>query len=131
MKFEKLFEPTKIGQLVIKNRMAMAPMGTFGLMDVEGGLTQRAIDYYTERAYGGVGLIITGAARVTEIEPRFGRFFVSGKTLPSIGELVESVHYHGARIMVQLTAGQGRVLGGPLIDQGATPVSASAIPCFW
>jgi len=100
-------------------------------MDVEGGLTQRAIDYYTERAYGGVGLIITGAARVTEIEPRFGRVFVSGKTLPSIGELVESVHYHGARIMVQLTAGQGRVLGGPLIDQGATHVSASAIPCFW
>jgi len=131
VKFEKLFEPTKIGKMVIKNRIAMAPMGIFGLTDVEGGLTQRAIDYYIERAYGGVGLIITGVARVTEIEPRFGRFFVSAKTLPSIGELVESVHSHGAKIMVQLTAGQGRALGGPLIDQGATPVSASATPCYW
>jgi 2,4-dienoyl-CoA reductase-like NADH-dependent reductase (Old Yellow Enzyme family) len=28
MKFEKLFDPVKVGKAVIKNRIAMAPMGT-------------------------------------------------------------------------------------------------------
>jgi 2-enoate reductase len=131
MQFKKLFEPIGIGKLLIKNRIAMAPMGTFGLVDPEGSLTPRAIDYYAERAYGGVGLIITGVARVTELEPRFGRFFVSPRTLPSLGELAESVHYFGARIFVQLTAGVGRVLAGSLIDRGAGPVSASVVPSYW
>ena len=104
MQFQKLFEPIRIGRVLSKNRIAMAPMGTFGLVDHEGGLTQRAVDYYTERAFGGVGLIITGVTRVTDMEPRFGRFFLSPRTLPSLGELAESVHYYGARIFVQLTA---------------------------
>jgi len=131
MQFQKLFEPIRIGWVLSKNRIAMAPMGTFGLVDHEGGLTQRAIDYYTERAFGGVGLIITGVARATDMEPRFGRFFLSPRTLPSLGELAESVHYYGARIFVQLTAGQGRALAGTLIDKGTEPVSASAVPSYW
>lgn len=131
MYYQKLFEPIRIGNVLSKNRIAMAPMGTFGLVDHEGGLTQRAIEYYTERAFGGVGLIITGVARVTDMEPRSGRFFVSPKTLPSLGELAESVHYYGARIFVQLTAGHGRVLAGTLIDKGIQPVSASAVPSYW
>lgn len=38
----------------------MAPMGPLGLGDSEGGWNQRGIDYYTRRAQGGTGLIITG-----------------------------------------------------------------------
>ena len=55
-----LFEPVTIGSCTIKNRFAMAPMGPLGLGDAEGGFNQRGIDYYTERAKGGTGLIITG-----------------------------------------------------------------------
>jgi 2,4-dienoyl-CoA reductase-like NADH-dependent reductase (Old Yellow Enzyme family) len=42
----------------------MAPMGAFGLVDNEGCYSQRAIDYYVERAKGGTGLIITSITKV-------------------------------------------------------------------
>ena len=60
MRYKNLFTPVKIGSLTIKNRFAMAPMGPLGLSDSQGGFNQRGIDYYTERAKGGTGLIITG-----------------------------------------------------------------------
>ena len=63
-KFASLFEPVSIGTCVMKNRFAMAPMGPLGLGDAEGGFNQRGIDYYTERAKGGTGLIITGVTFV-------------------------------------------------------------------
>jgi len=59
MNYKKLFTPVKIGKCELKNRYAMAPMGPLGLSDSEGGWNQRGIDYYTERAKGGAGLIIT------------------------------------------------------------------------
>ncbi|MBQ2504334.1 MAG: 2-enoate reductase, partial [Lachnospiraceae bacterium] len=69
MKYPRLFEPVKIGKLEIKNRYAMAPMGPLGLGDCEGGWNDRGIDYYTRRAQGGIGLIITGVTfSDTEVE---------------------------------------------------------------
>lgn len=98
MKFDKLFEPIAIGQVPIKNRVAMAPLGAGGFWDLDKGtLWQRALDYYAERAYGGVGLIITGATTGP----------TSFDALSSYGELAESAHYYGAKIFVQLTPGGG------------------------
>ncbi len=69
-RYRKLFEPIQIGSVEIKNRIAMAPMGILGLLNVNGTLGPRALDYYRERARGNVGLIITGIFRVeNEIEP--------------------------------------------------------------
>ena len=132
IKFQKLFEPIKIGSVLIKNRIAMAPMAIAGLVSPDGSPAQRAIDYYTERAIGGVGLIISSVTRVEDkIEPRGPLPFVSPVTVYSFGELAESVHYYGARLFVQLTAGAGRVLPGVVIDRGVEPVSASANPAYW
>ncbi len=108
MKFEKLFEPVAIGKVTIKNRIAMAPMGIVGLVERYGGLTQRAIDYYAERAFGSVGLIITGVTKATEMEP-IPAPFINPSNLVSFAELAESVHYYGTKIFVQLTAGFARV----------------------
>ena len=60
MDYKALFTPARIGKVRLKNRFAMAPMGPLGLADAQGGFNQRGIDYYTERAKGGTGLIITG-----------------------------------------------------------------------
>ena len=57
--YPKLFEPVSIGKVSLKNRIAMAPMGIIGLTNLDGNPGERAIDYYIERARGGVGLIIT------------------------------------------------------------------------
>ena len=65
MKYEKLFTPIKIGNVEIKNRIAMAPMlMDFGQFD--GRTTEMLMDYYEERAKGGTGLIITEITRVND-----------------------------------------------------------------
>jgi len=41
-KFDKLLEPIKIGQVEVKNRIAMAPMAVFRLVGPDGNLSERA-----------------------------------------------------------------------------------------
>jgi len=67
--FKILFTPISIGPVWIKNRIAMAPMGLVGMVESDGSINRRIIEYYVERVRGGVGLIITGLTRVeNEIE---------------------------------------------------------------
>jgi 2,4-dienoyl-CoA reductase-like NADH-dependent reductase (Old Yellow Enzyme family) len=55
--FPKIFEPAFLGPLEVRNRLIMAPMGT-RLANENGGISPWQIDYYAERAKGGVGAII-------------------------------------------------------------------------
>jgi 2-enoate reductase len=130
--FAKLLEPIKIGKMEMKNRIAMAPMGIGGLLNPDGSPGLRALDYYLERARGGVGLIITGVFRVeNEVENFPGLSArVTPQALCAFTELAEAVHALGTKIFVQLTAGFGRV-AIPMRLQGNQPVSASAIPYYW
>ena len=59
-----LFSPFNIGRLKLKNRVVLPPMGTC-LGDINGAVTQKLLDYYVERAKGGVGLIIVENTLVT------------------------------------------------------------------
>ena len=129
----KMFEQGRIGKMVLKNRLAMAPMGTAGLADIDYGYSQRLIDFYAARAKGGVGMIISGAAVVnTDLEagitaqlPRL----TSPAYMGRLKELCDAVHHYGAKIAIQVTPGFGRVNfthANPI-----QPISASAVPCFW
>lgn len=131
----KMFTGTQIGKLKIKNRLAMAPMGAFGLVDEYGCFNQRGIDYYAERAKGGLGLIVSSVCKVentvdsvingllpcTDTDPV--RFVLTGS------ELTERVHNYGTKIFLQLSMGFGRVLSPHMATK--PPVSASAVPNFW
>jgi len=133
MKYHKLFQPIKIRNLEIKNRLAMAPMGTFlGHIDNLGVPTKRWVDYYTERAKGGVGLIITGLFSVeNEIDKKLSYCpLISRGVLSPFGELAEAAHALNSKVFIQLTAGYGRV-GHPMILSDQQPVSASEIPYYW
>ncbi len=136
--FSKLFEPVQIGKVRIKNRIAMAPMGILNppMVNPDGSPTQRTVDYYVERAKGGVGLIITGAHKVeNEIDVvRLGFAPIISPAIRSpYGELSEAVHSLGAKIFIQLTPGVGRVLMPRHVDPTgrSKPVSASPIPNYW
>ena len=64
MLLKKLFEPARIGKLWIRNRTVMSPMlKNYGNRD--GSVTQKYIDYFVERARGGVGLIMTEATYIS------------------------------------------------------------------
>ncbi|MCQ4764913.1 FAD-dependent oxidoreductase [Cloacibacillus evryensis] len=135
MKKKKLFAPIKICGVEVKNRLAMAPMGAFGLVDEYGCFNQRGIDYYSERAKGGTGLIISSVCKVentvdavtngllpcTDIDPT--RFVLTAS------ELTERVHSYGCKIFLQLSMGFGRVLSPHMATKH--PVSASAVPNYW
>jgi len=128
-KYQKLFESASMGSLRAKNRLIMAPMGT-RLSSEVGGVTQRQIDYYAERAKGGVGAIIT---EVTCVDHPVG---LTGPTNLSLhdnafiaghNELVEAVQTYGAKIFCQLVHA-GRQTR-PASIKGMQPVAPSAIPC--
>lgn len=134
--YEYLFQPIKIGKVEVKNRISMAPMGAFGLVDNEGCYSQRAIDYYVERAKGGTGLIITS---ITKVENKLDKVVSGiipvvsenpGRFLMTSAEMTERVHAYGSKIFLQLTMGFGRS-GVPGALLTAAPVSASAIPNYW
>ncbi|MCI2048565.1 MAG: FAD-dependent oxidoreductase [Lachnospiraceae bacterium] len=136
MKYANLFTPVKIGKLELKNRFAMAPMGPLGLSDCEGGFNQRGIDYYTARAKGGTGLIITGVTfSDCEVEkPSFPncpnstynpvQFVRTGR------EMTERIHAYGAKIFLQMSGGFGRVTIPTNLGE-FPPVAPSAIPHRW
>jgi len=121
----KLFEPGKIGTMELKNRILMAPMGIGALAEPDGRLSERAIEYYTARARGGAGMIITGFTFVdVEIEKKVKKglgLFVRADHpvhIQPFSELADAVHDFGARLCVQLTAGLGRVAYGGVMRGG-------------
>jgi len=123
--FKKLFEPGTIGTMHLKNRIVMMPMGNGFMESPDGGFSQRTRDYFEARAKGGTGLIMTGSTlmtRVTESEPRkaISTLFLDNTYVGGASETVDAVHRHGAKICIQLTAGDGR-----LWTWGPTPVSSS------
>ena len=135
MSRNKLFEPIKIGRVEVKNKIAMAPMGVFGLCNDDGTYNQRAVDYYVERAKGGTGLLITSITKVeNEIDktvmPAFPCVTINPiKFVETASEMTERVHAYGTKIFLQLTMGFGRS-GAPVL-MAKPPVSASAVPNYW
>jgi 2-enoate reductase len=131
----KLFQPGRIGSLIIKNRIVMAPMFCMGMASPsqELGYSQRGIDYYVARARGGTGLIITGIMCPNEkIEKSWGYPLVdSPKAILWLNELAEAVHDYGAKIFVQYSTGFGRQgPPNPSLPHGGL-VAPSPIPSFF
>ena len=64
MAFEHTLSPWKIGNVEIKNRMCVSPMGSGEVLETVGyggAFTDRGIRYYEERARGGFGAIFLPA----------------------------------------------------------------------
>ena len=136
MKYLELFTPISIGKVQMKNRFAMAPMGPLGLADAQGGFNQRGIDYYTERAKGGTGLIITGVT--------FSDCTVEMQSMPNCPnstynpvhfvrtgrEMTERIHAYGSKIFLQMSGGFGRVTIPTNLGE-FPPVAPSPIPHRW
>jgi len=125
----KMFESAHLGPLQVKNRLVLVPVTTC-LASETGGVTQPLIDYYAERAKGGVGTIIT---EVTCVDYPLGVTASINLTLHDnsyVGGhnfLTEAVHTYGTKIFCQLEhAGRQTT---PSSIKGLQPVAPSAIPC--
>ena len=110
-KYEALFTPWKIGNVEIKNRIVMCPMGgtsLFGWMEHTGNHFDReAARFFIEKAKNNVGLIIPGIA---PIKSTFMNqwLYQNKKMFEELKVFMDEIHGYGARLFVQITAGMGR-----------------------
>lgn len=133
--YAPLLQPGHIGKLLLRNRIALAPMGdNFGGLD--GHATERAQAYYEERARGGAGLIILGTTAVSwpsgTSEPH--QLGISkDEFIATLAAVVRGVHQHGAKIAIQINhsgkvaandRAQGREMWVPSVPPELPPIAA-------
>jgi len=148
--YEPLFQPWKIGNVEIKNRIVMTSMGgtsIFGWMEPN-HFDEEAAKFLLERAKNNVGLILPGIAPISDI--LFGNWLYQGQgKYKKLKEFMKEFHKTGAKMFVQLTAGFGRSLAindimikalhnkalgtvmKPILDVSYLTASASATPNRW
>ena len=151
-KYESLFTPWKIGNVEIKNRIVMCPMGgtsLFGWFELTGcGFDKEAAKLFLERANNNVGLIIPGIAPLRDTF--WGKWlWQNPKMFKELKEFMDEIHKTGAKLFIQLTAGMGRswaitelvgplhknkftrALIKPVLDTSHELASPSAQPARW
>jgi len=121
--FMKLFEPIEIGGVRVKNRIVM-PAGETHFEAPDGGVTDRLLEFYRERARGGVGLAIVGLAK---IEGHFmgGLAAHDDKYIPDLAKVANIFHQHDVKCALQL-GHPGRYEVS--FDPSRQPVAPSPIP---
>lgn len=124
--FAKLFDPIMVGEVLLKNRIVMAPMAT-NLATKEGHVTDELMSYYVERARNEVGLVIIES---TCIDSPVGRNIAHelcadrDDCIPGLKRLASAIHEAGAKVALQLHH------AGSLAKSSITgmqPVSCSAV----
>jgi len=124
----KLLEPVRVGTMSLRNRIVMPPMEA-RLNRPDGSVTKAMIDYYSERAKGGVGAIIVQNSYIDDKESRSALSqsgVYSDHLIAGLNELAEAIKTYGAAALLQV--GHGGRQCAPEAT-GRQPVAPSAIPC--
>ena len=151
-KYEALFTPWKIGNVEIKNRIVLCPMGgtsLFGWMEHTGNhFDKEAAKFFIEKAKNNVGLIIPGIAPIRSTFMNQW-LYQNKKMFRELAEFMKEIHKYGAKLFVQITAGMGRSWAiptplvmlhnmpvvrdiiKPLINIQAQSASPSRLPSRW
>lgn len=112
----------KIGNLILKNKMIMAPMGIHN-----GDYTQDTVNFYKARIEGGAAMILCNTMVTGQFEDTSASMLLTDDNVAAFQEICDYAHENGCKVCPQLMSGCGRV-GGPAPQYGV-PVSASA--CDW
>lgn len=118
-----LFEPIEIAGMKIKNRIVM-PAGETNFHTLEGGVTDRLLEFYRERARGGIGFAVVGVAK---IEGHFlgGIAAHDDKYIPDLKKIVDIFHEYDVKCALQLWhPGRYEIS----VDPDRQPVAPSPIP---
>lgn len=121
----KLLEKTHLGNLSLKNKMAMSAM-TRSRADIHGIVGEMTVAYYTQRA--SAGLLFTEAIRISEDatgSPLTPGIFTP-EQIAAWKKVTQAVHDKGGVIIAQLWH-TGRV-GHSVERNGKLPLAPSALP---
>lgn len=130
-KYTRMFEPGKLGNITLPNRLVMAPMGVGHFGEY---LEERLAEFYGERAKGGIGLILIENNYVCGFEedpyPQFMPVprFDSRRKISRAHEIARRIKMYGGVPGLQLGAGQGR--NADVVDESKPPLSASPMPAI-
>jgi len=125
--YAPLFQKSHIGAMTLKNKFVLSPMGT-QYTEPDGRMSEKSINFYLERAKGGVGMIITEALFPTRTTGA-SHYIGDASCLPRLAELTDLVHGYGTKICAQLGAGNGRI--DVLSPEHPIPPSASPVPAHY
>lgn len=136
--YGNLLEPGNIGPLKLKNRMIMTAMG-LNTSTTEGMITDEEIEYYEERARGGVALIQIGSATIAHPElvvaPR-QTAISDDKYIPQLKKLADTVHKYNCKLSVQLhhggtvCVGVSGFMGYPIYVPSPVPYHADGMGTY-
>lgn len=104
-----LFTPLKVGTHTIKNRFIMCPMAVAPLYSLDGSYMRDIAEYYVRRAKGGVGMIVTRAITVCPLGLE-GALYDRRHIFEPLKNLTREVHQYHCKIIMQLSAGGGRII---------------------
>ena len=125
--YQHIFTPLTVRNMTVKNRIVMMPMGTnYG--EQNGEMSFLHINYYEERAKGGVGLIIVENASVDSPQGSNGTTQLRidhDNYLPRLFKFCENIHRYGACISIQINHAGASAVSARTNMQ---PVSASDVP---
>lgn len=122
---KRLFQTAVIGKLELRNRIVMTAVH-LGYADETGGVTDRLIDFYEERAKGGAGLIIVGLGYSEKMGHAWPNQLAVDRdeTVAGLKPLASVIHRHGAKACFQIGHGGGHCHPDII---GAAPVAPSSI----
>ena len=112
--FDALFTPWKIGNLEIKNRIVVCPMGgtsLFGWMERH-HFDKDAANFFMNLAKNEAGLIIPGIAPLRNLMGG-SWLYKSKRSFKKLKKYMDEIHKTGAKLFIQLTAGFGRSFSVP------------------
>lgn len=124
-----LLQPYRLKNLLLRNRIVMAPMLS-RLCYPEGVVSEQLIEYYVARAKGGVGLIIVEYCYIDEKESKAnqGQLGVySDQLIPGLADLAEAIQEWGAKVILQICHA-GRSTSAKIM--GRQPIAPSAMPSY-
>jgi len=131
-RLKKIFEPTNIGQMQLKNRIVMPPMGT-NYAEAGGAVSQRMLDYYEARARGGVGLIIVeGSAPSLRCNtylqgpPSYQASLGDDKFIPGWKKLTDAAHKYNAKVAIQIMHATLENWDGKVVQVSPSPLIVPA-----
>ena len=121
---DPLFEPITINRLEVKNRIYLPAMH-LGMAD-NFKITDQIVEFYSERARGGAGMITVGYATVDDLSGNITNIGAhKDEFIPGLTRLSDTIKAGGARSCVQINHA-GRYNFSFFLD-GKQPVAPSAI----
>ena len=121
-RLKKIFEPTSIGRMQLKNRIVMPPTGT-NYAEEGGVISQRTLDYYGTRARGGAGLIIVeGSSPNPQRTVLYQASLGYDNLIPRWRKLTDTAHKYDAKIAIQIMHSTMEKWDGKVVQVGPSPV---------